>query len=56
VVDRTRPFGDLALEEGLGAFQAVWDPADPPPAISVLVVSAFANPTFLVEISAIAVL
>jgi enamine deaminase RidA (YjgF/YER057c/UK114 family) len=42
------------IEEGVGAFQAVWDPSDPPPAISVLVVSAFANPAFLVEISAIA--
>ena len=43
-----------SVEEGFGAFQAVWDPADPPPAISVHVVG-FANPAFLVEITAIAV-
>jgi enamine deaminase RidA (YjgF/YER057c/UK114 family) len=43
-----------SIEEGVGAFQAVWDPADAPPAISVVVVSAFANPAFLVEITAIA--
>ena len=34
----------------------VWDPADPPPAISVNVVAAMANPDFLVEITAIAAL
>jgi enamine deaminase RidA (YjgF/YER057c/UK114 family) len=43
------------IMEGVAAFQAVWDPADPPPAISVQVVSSFANPAFLVEITAIAV-
>lgn len=43
------------IEEGLGAFQAVWDPADTPPAISVYLVNAFARPDVLVEISAIAV-
>ena len=42
------------IEEGVGAFQTVWDPADPPPAISVNVVAAMANPDFLVEITAIA--
>lgn len=41
--------------EGFGAFQQVWDPADPPPAITVNIVSAFANPAFLVELTAIAV-
>jgi enamine deaminase RidA (YjgF/YER057c/UK114 family) len=43
-----------SVEEGFGAFQEVWDPADPPPAISVHVVG-FANPAFLVEITAVAV-
>jgi enamine deaminase RidA (YjgF/YER057c/UK114 family) len=42
--------------EGVAAFQEVWDPADPPPAISVNVVAAMANPDFLVEITAIAAL
>lgn len=41
--------------EGFGAFQEVWDPADPPPAISVNIVSSFANPQFLVELTAVAV-
>jgi enamine deaminase RidA (YjgF/YER057c/UK114 family) len=44
------------IQEGLAAFQAAWDPADPPPAISVNVVASMANPAFLVEITAIAVL
>jgi enamine deaminase RidA (YjgF/YER057c/UK114 family) len=42
------------VEEGFAAFQEVWDPADPPPAISVNIVSAFANPQFLVELTAVA--
>ena len=46
---------DQPIEEGVAAFQAVWDPADPPPAISVQVAAGFANPAFLVEITAIAV-
>jgi enamine deaminase RidA (YjgF/YER057c/UK114 family) len=41
--------------EGVAAFQEVWDPSAPPPAITVLVVAEFANPQFLVEINAIAV-
>jgi enamine deaminase RidA (YjgF/YER057c/UK114 family) len=45
----------LDIMEGVGAFQEVWDPADPPPAISVNIVSSFANPQFLVEITAVAV-
>lgn len=44
------------IQEGLAAFQAAWDPADPPPAISVNVVASMANPAFLVEITAIAAL
>jgi enamine deaminase RidA (YjgF/YER057c/UK114 family) len=43
------------VREGYAAFQQVWgDRTDPPPAISVNVVSAFANPRFLCEITAIA--
>ena len=42
------------LEEGVAAFQQVWDPADPPPAITVHVVAGL-GPAFLVEIDAIAV-
>jgi enamine deaminase RidA (YjgF/YER057c/UK114 family) len=43
------------IAEGVAAFQEVWDPAAPPPAITVQVVAAMANPTFLVEIDAVAV-
>ncbi|SHM49076.1 RidA family protein [Cryptosporangium aurantiacum] len=42
------------IEEGVAAFQKVWNPADPPPAITVHLVSALA-PGFLVEIDAVAV-
>ncbi len=42
------------FEEGIAAFQQVWNPADPPPAITVHVVAGL-NPGFLVEIDAIAV-
>jgi enamine deaminase RidA (YjgF/YER057c/UK114 family) len=42
------------LDEGFEAFQQVWDPADPPPAITVHVVAGL-GPGFLVEIDAIAV-
>ena len=42
------------IEEGLGAFQEAWDPADPPPAITVHVVEALGG-DFLVEIDAVAV-
>lgn len=41
------------FEEGLAAFQQVWDPADPPPAITVHVVAGL-NPGCLVEIDAVA--
>ncbi len=43
-----------AFDEGVAAFQEVWDPADPPPAITVHVVAGLA-PEFLVEIDAVAV-
>lgn len=43
-----------SFDEGVAAFQQVWDPADPPPAITVHVVAGL-NPGFLVEIDAIAV-
>ena len=42
------------LQEGVAAFQQVWDPADPPPAITVHVVAGL-GPGFLVEIDAVAV-
>jgi enamine deaminase RidA (YjgF/YER057c/UK114 family) len=43
-----------SFDEGVAAFQQVWNPADPPPAITVHVVAGLA-PGFLVEIDAIAV-
>ena len=42
------------LEEGVAAFQQAWNPADPPPAITVHVVAGL-GPAFLVEIDAVAV-
>jgi enamine deaminase RidA (YjgF/YER057c/UK114 family) len=42
------------FDEGVAAFQQVWNPADPPPAITVHVVAGL-NPGCLVEIDAIAV-
>lgn len=42
------------FEEGLAAFQEAWDPADPPPAITVHFVAAL-GPGVLVEIDAVAV-
>ena len=44
-----------AFGDGLAAFQQVWNPADPPPAITVHVVAGL-GPGFLVEIDAVAVL
>ena len=41
------------VEEGLAAFQQVWDPADPPPAITVHFVAGL-MPGALVEIDAVA--
>ena len=43
------------LAEGVAAFQQAWNPADPPPAITVHIVAGL-GPGFLVEIDAIAVL
>jgi enamine deaminase RidA (YjgF/YER057c/UK114 family) len=42
------------FDEGVAAFQQVWNPADPPPAITVHVVAGL-GPGFLVEIDAVAV-
>jgi enamine deaminase RidA (YjgF/YER057c/UK114 family) len=42
------------FDEGLAAFQRAWNPADPPPAITVHVVAGL-GPEFLVEIDAVAV-
>jgi enamine deaminase RidA (YjgF/YER057c/UK114 family) len=44
-----------SFDEGVAAFQQVWNPADPPPAITVHVVAGLA-PGFLVEIDAVAVI
>ncbi|HKY15944.1 MAG TPA: RidA family protein [Microthrixaceae bacterium] len=44
------------IEDGLRAFGEAWGDRPNPPAISVLVVHAFANPDYLVEIDAIAVI
>ena len=43
------------VQDGVAAFQEVWDPADPPPAITVHFVSSVGVPGALVEIDAIAV-
>ncbi|MEV6157531.1 RidA family protein [Nonomuraea sp. NPDC052129] len=42
------------FDEGVAAFQEVWDRADPPPAITVHVVAGL-GPGFLVEVDAVAV-
>jgi enamine deaminase RidA (YjgF/YER057c/UK114 family) len=44
----------LSFEEGVAAFQQVWDRADPPPAITVHFVAGL-GPGFLLEIDAVAV-
>ena len=43
-----------SIEDGVAAFQEVWNLSDPPPAITVHVVAGLA-PGFLVEIDAVAV-
>jgi enamine deaminase RidA (YjgF/YER057c/UK114 family) len=43
-----------AVDEGFAAFQQAWNPADPPPAITVHVVAGL-GPGYLVEIDAVAV-
>jgi enamine deaminase RidA (YjgF/YER057c/UK114 family) len=42
-----------SFDEGFASFQEVWDPADPPPALTVHVVAGL-GPGFLVEIDAVA--
>jgi enamine deaminase RidA (YjgF/YER057c/UK114 family) len=42
------------IDEGVAAFQQVWNPADPPPAITVHIVAGL-GPGVLVEIDAVAV-
>ncbi len=44
------------LAEGFAAFREEWGEAGDPPAISVHVISGLANPRFLVEIDAVAVI
>ncbi|HEY8453805.1 MAG: hypothetical protein FWJ70_08025 [Micromonosporaceae bacterium] len=44
-----------SVDEGLAAFREVWDPSDPPPAITVHFVAGLGRPEFLVEIDAVAV-
>ena len=43
-----------SFDEGVAAFQQVWDPADPPPAITLHVVAGLGG-DHLVEIDAVAV-
>ena len=43
-----------SIDDGVAAFQQVWNRADPPPAITVHVVAGL-SPGFLVEIDAVAV-
>jgi enamine deaminase RidA (YjgF/YER057c/UK114 family) len=43
-----------SIDEGVAAFQEVWNRADPPPAITVHFVAGL-GPEFLVEIEAVAV-
>jgi enamine deaminase RidA (YjgF/YER057c/UK114 family) len=45
-----------SVQSGFQAFQKVWGNRPNPPAISVAIVSGLANPDFLVEIEAIAVI
>ena len=45
-----------SAHEGFAAFAEFWNPDVPPPAITVQVVVALANPDFLVEIEATAAL
>jgi enamine deaminase RidA (YjgF/YER057c/UK114 family) len=44
-----------SVQEGYAAFQRVWGNPPKPPLITVVFVAGFANPDFLVEIDAIAV-
>jgi enamine deaminase RidA (YjgF/YER057c/UK114 family) len=44
------------VADGFAAFREVWGDAGEPPALTVYIVSGLANPSFLVEIDAIAAL
>ena len=44
------------LRPGFAVFERVWGHAAPPPAITVLMVAGLANPAFLIEVEAIAVI
>jgi enamine deaminase RidA (YjgF/YER057c/UK114 family) len=44
------------LQAAFGGFQQVWGTRPDPPAISVVFVAGLANPQFLVEVSAVAVI
>jgi enamine deaminase RidA (YjgF/YER057c/UK114 family) len=44
-----------SLRDGFAAFSTAWPAPAPPPAISVALVAGLADPRFLVEISAVAV-
>lgn len=44
------------LRPGLEVFQTHWGPDTPPPAISSAMVASLANPDFLVEIDAVAII
>lgn len=48
--------GDADLQPAFGAWMQRWGARENPPAISVLRVSSFAEPDFLIEIEAMAVL
>jgi enamine deaminase RidA (YjgF/YER057c/UK114 family) len=48
--------GDQDIAPAFGAWMARWGERQGPPAISVLRVAGFANPDFLIEIEAVAVL
>lgn len=44
-----------SLHPGFEAFQEVWDNRPNPPAITMMVVAGLANPDFLIELDAVAV-
>jgi enamine deaminase RidA (YjgF/YER057c/UK114 family) len=46
--------GGASIDEGVAAFQDVWNRSDPPPAITVHIVTGL-NPGCLLEIDAVAV-
>jgi enamine deaminase RidA (YjgF/YER057c/UK114 family) len=44
------------LRRDFDVFQRIWGAEQPPPAITVLIVAGLANPAFLVEVEAIAII